>query len=67
MPLLQHAVANRYGRPLEKVEIGVQHFDGSNLLTKRYSESEVATAESEFKNLSKTVEEYARNIPGLIP
>ena len=67
MPLLQHTVANRYGRPLQTIEIGVQHLDGTNLLTKRYSQSEVARAESDFTNLSSTVERYARNIPGLIP
>jgi hypothetical protein len=67
MPLLQHAVAMRYGRPIEDVEIGMQHFDGSGLVMTRYSKAEIATAELEFKKLSKTVEGYARNIPGLTP
>jgi len=47
--------------------IGVQHLDGSGLIAKQYSQTEIATAESEFRNISRIVERYARNIPGLSP
>jgi hypothetical protein len=60
-------VANRYGRPLQNIEVGVRHLDSSGLITKQYSPGEVARAELEFKNLSRMVENYAQNIPGLIP
>jgi hypothetical protein len=67
MPLLQGAVARRYGRPIDHIAVGVQHLDGSGLIAKQYSPIEMATAESEFRNISTIVERYARGIPGLIP
>ena len=67
MPLLQRAVALKYGRPPERIEVGVQHLDGAGLLTRNYSNGEIARAETEFKKLSGTIEKYARSIPGLIP
>ena len=67
MPLLQGAVAVRYGRPMDHIIVGVQHLDGSDLVVRQYSQAEIATAESEFKRLSSIVEGHARNIPGLIP
>jgi hypothetical protein len=66
MPLLQRAVAMRYGRPIDDVSVGVQHLDGSGLAVNLYSRNEIATAESEFRSLSAVVQGYARNIPGLI-
>jgi hypothetical protein len=67
MPLLQGAVARRYGRPIGQIGVGVQHLDGSGLIAKQYSPAEIAKAESEFRNISRIVEGYARNIPGLAP
>lgn len=67
MSLLQRAVANRYGRPVQDIAVGVQHLDGSGLLVRSYSQSEISRAENDFRNLSTTIEGYARSIPGLIP
>src|SRR5208337_997217 len=65
MPLLQSAVARRYGRPIDHIAVGVQHLDGSGLTAKKYSQAEIAAAESDFRNISRIVERHARNVPGL--
>jgi len=67
MPLIQSAVAKRYGRPVDNIAVGVQQLDGSGLTVKEYSQAEIAKAESEFRSISGIVEAYARNIPGLTP
>ena len=66
MPLLQRAAALRFGRPVNDVSIGVQHFDGSDILVKQYSKAEITKAVADFKKLSSAVQGYAENIPGLL-
>src|SRR5262249_11274454 len=67
MPLLQRAVARKFGRPADKVTMGVQYLDGTSLVEHQFSQRDVTNAENEFKNLSGAVEGYARKIPGLLP
>jgi hypothetical protein len=66
MPLLQRAVAYRYGRPAEAVSIGVQRFDGSGLVVQKFLQSQIQSAETEFKELSSRLHRYARSYPNLI-
>jgi hypothetical protein len=66
MPLLQRAAALRFGRPVSDVSVGVQHLDGSHIKVKLYPKAEIAEAEADFKKLSRSIQGYAANIPGLI-
>jgi hypothetical protein len=66
MPLLQRAVAYRYGRPADGISIGVQRFDGSGLVVRKYSQGEIQSAGIEFKELSSRLQRYSCNYPNLI-
>jgi hypothetical protein len=66
MPLLQRAVASIYGRPVEEIEMGVQHLDGSDLVVCKYSSRQQRQAEREFTSLSGVVFELAGQFPGLL-
>jgi len=56
MPLIQSAVSNQFGRPLEEVEVGMQRLDGSDLQTVSFSETMVANAKRRLTKLSKELE-----------
>jgi hypothetical protein len=56
MPLIQCAIAFKYGRPVEEVAIGVQEPDGSALDDKTYTSEQIATARQEFQRLGEGVQ-----------
>lgn len=55
MPLIQSAIAFKYGRPVEEVTVGVQGPDGSVLEDETYSEAEITSARQEFQRLGEGV------------
>jgi hypothetical protein len=59
MPLIQNAIAFKYGRPVEEVAVGVQCADGSDLSDEIYSASQIARARQEFQQLGEGVRELA--------
>lgn len=64
MPLLQVAIAQRFGIYDGDTSIGVQHLDGTGLLTRQYTDQEVSSAVSEFRRLAQQVETvYRRVVP----
>jgi hypothetical protein len=66
MPLLQRAIASRYERPEGEIEMGVQQLDGSGIDIQKYTSQEINAAKTEFKQLSSTLQLYARNYPSLL-
>jgi hypothetical protein len=59
MPLIQSAIALKYGRPVDDVSVGVQEPDGGALQEQSYTSSEIATARREFERLGKGVQRLA--------
>jgi hypothetical protein len=55
MPLIQEAIARKYGRPVDEVSVGVQRPDGSHLDQHKFRSSDVARARSELSGLGETV------------
>jgi hypothetical protein len=55
MPLIQQAVAERYGRPAKEVRIGLQNLDGNDLTDTRFGAEKRANALSEFKKIGSQV------------
>lgn len=59
MPLIQSAIAEIYGRPLEKVTFGFQKLDASNLVITTYSKEKIQKARLRFGALGRTLHEIA--------
>jgi len=55
MPLIQSAIAFKYGRPVEEVAVGVQEPDGSALEDETYALAQIASARQEFQRLGEGV------------
>ena len=55
MPLIQSAIASKYGRPVEEVAVGVQKPNGSALESEIYSSAQIASARQEFNRLGDGV------------
>ena len=55
MPLVQEAIAIKYGRPVGNIEVGVQALDGSNLATTSFSMRAISAAKSAFRELGSLV------------
>ncbi len=55
MPLLQTAIAERYGRPATQIRVGFQEIDGNTLTDTRYSIEQRDAAEAEFKRIGAQV------------
>jgi len=55
MPLIQSAIASKYGRPVEEVAVGVQDPDGSALQDEIYASAQIASARQEFQRLGEGV------------
>lgn len=55
MPLLQAAIASMYARPIERIEVGFQELDGSNLQTTTYSQREIVAAKRKFRAVGERV------------
>ena len=55
MPLIQSAVALKYGRPVDEVTVGVQELDGSVLDEEIYTSVQIASARQEFQQLGEGV------------
>jgi hypothetical protein len=55
MPLIQNAIALRYGRPVDEVAIGVQEPNGSALEEQIYTSVQIASARQEFQRLGEGV------------
>jgi hypothetical protein len=59
MPLIQSAIAFRYGRPVEEVAVGVQEPDGSALEDEIYTSTQITSARKEFQQLGEGVRRLA--------
>ena len=55
MPLIQTAVALKYGRPVDEVAVGVQDADGSALDEEVYTSAQITNARQEFQHLGQGV------------
>jgi hypothetical protein len=55
MPLIQTAIAEKYGRPATEVRVGVQEVDTNTLTDTRYSVAVRSAAEAEFKGIGAQV------------
>jgi hypothetical protein len=55
MPLIQTAIAERYGRPATEVKVGFQEMDGNKLADTRYSIVQRSSADAEFKKIGVQV------------
>lgn len=55
MPLIQKALAIRYKRPLQQIQVAIQELDGSGLEAVSFSATDVALAESDFLNLAARI------------
>jgi hypothetical protein len=63
-PLIQAAIALKFSRDVRRVEVGVQEDDGSELQVHRYSERDISTARSEFREIETAVAAVAGQLPG---
>ncbi len=55
MPLIQSAIALKYGRPVDEVAVGVQDPDGTTLEEEVYTSEQIASARQEFQRLGEGV------------
>ena len=55
MPLIQSAMALKYGRPVDEVAVGVQEPDGSALEEEIYTSPQITSARQEFHGLGDGV------------
>ncbi len=55
MPLIQDAIAIKYGRPVSTVSVGIQDLDGGNLQQTTYTVDEIQRARADFRRLGKTI------------
>ncbi len=59
MPLIQSAIAMRYGRPVAEVAVGVQTLDSSGLQTHSYGATALSRAARRFSILSRRLRRAA--------
>ncbi len=62
MPLIQTAIAVRYGRPATEVKVGFQELDGNTLTDTRYNIAQRSSAEDEFKKIGAQVWKLLPNL-----
>ena len=55
MPLIQNAIAVRYGRPVDEVAVGVQEPNGDASEEQIYTSEQIASARQEFQRLGEGV------------
>ncbi len=55
LPLIQRAVAMKYGRPVLEIAVAMQNLDGTGLDSLSFSESETSQAEHELRALGESV------------
>jgi hypothetical protein len=55
MPLIQDAIALKYGRPVDEVTVGVQGPDGGALEEQSYGSADIENARQEFRRLGEGV------------
>ncbi|MGI9074282.1 MAG: hypothetical protein ACR2JB_23880 [Bryobacteraceae bacterium] len=55
MPLLQRALATKYGRPVNEISVGIQDLDGSGLAVTSFSSRRIAEAERGFLDLGNQI------------
>ena len=60
MPLLQAAVAQMFGRPQDKTEVGFQELDASRLAVRLYTDREIQRAQREFTALGRIVRRISK-------
>jgi hypothetical protein len=60
MPLIQAAIGAMYGRPPDKIAVGFQELDGSNLETVVYGRRQISAAEQRFRLLGETVRRLSK-------
>jgi hypothetical protein len=60
MPLIQAAIGPMYGRPPDKIAVGFQELDGSNLETVVYGRRQISAAEQRFRLLGETVRQLSK-------
>jgi hypothetical protein len=59
MPLIQSAIAFKYGRPVDEVVVGVQEPNGSALEEEIYTSAEITSARQEFQRLGEGIRKLA--------
>lgn len=59
MPLIQSAIAQKYGVPVQEFEVGTQCLDGSGLTTARFFKRELNEAKEESRKLGEMVKSMA--------
>jgi CO/xanthine dehydrogenase Mo-binding subunit len=57
MPLIQEAVALRYGRPASEVSVAIQDLTGAGLVSRHFGTKSTAKAIEEFSKIGFTVNE----------
>jgi len=67
MPLLQLALADRYGVPVQEVAVGVQQLDGRGLAQRTFADEEVRKADEGLRRLSKRLQELHAQLRGGSP
>ncbi len=55
LPLIQRAVAMKYGRPVLEIAVAMQNLDGSGLASLSFGELEISQAENELRALGQSV------------
>jgi hypothetical protein len=63
LPLIQTAIAVRYGRPVTEVRVGFQELDRITLTDTRYNIAQRSSAEDEFKKIGAQVLKLMPNLP----
>lgn len=63
MPLVQRAVAFKYGRPADEICVATQSLDGTNLEETSFSTKKIAQAEAEFMQLGEIVKKIWPGLP----
>lgn len=64
MPLIQSAIALKYGRPIDEVAVGVQDPDGGALEEAIYTPTAITSALEEFQQLGDGVRRLNTRLGG---
>ena len=62
--LIQYAIALRYSRPMDAIDVGVQDLDGSGMVFRSYSLARISAARRSFREFEESVLEEADHVPG---
>ncbi len=63
-PLIQSAIAMRYSRRVDAIQVGIQDIDGTGLQFRSYSDTRISVARRSFRTFEEAVFEQASSVPG---